>query len=279
MPRQVSGRGVRSGRFKANDASAGLSILTVPAQQTYRVINGSDDPFEVVVGAAAAVPVQAGASYDFTTNAVVTVKIVSDKSVQGVYERLNSDGDVRPGRFVTEAAPAAAIELVGTVPTNTAYRVINATPPRENGTLVPISLQIDANANQFSLAPECSLDVAATTRIAVIAADNILGSYEFLNGRAGVKSGRFKWKDGGTATEKVIIDFTGAAVEHVYRVVNAGRTVFDIKGNAAAPLATVRRDQSFDFYVSNATNPKVSIVGRANKQVQGIVEYLGRAVP
>jgi hypothetical protein len=133
------------------------------------------------------------------------------------------------------------------------------------------------------LKPRYSIDLAVGSAVLITGSEGaeVEGIYEFLDGHAEVRSGRFNFK---FVTEFVqIIDFQGgfggSGDTAWYRIFNSGDKDLEVhrtKAPNGTPLKTLKPDQSFDFSVGRSTKDVFVRGTLANDQIEGIYEYLGK---
>jgi len=279
MPARKINQGIRSGRFKTLGAT-GAAIPIVKGESgglaSFRIHNSGDSNFRVDVATLSPELVRSGCSLDVLVkdDDTVTIRpIAGNPPFQGNYDLIEAGSDCRAGRF----------EANGTIILNQPgiYRLING---GDNPIVVSggVTGNVPKNSSlDFSVAAVSSDEVTST---------NIQGVYERLDTRSTVRSGRFKYtvqdSGGGTAVVLPVIDLRAALTTpldglHRYRIINAGKTQLRIKSSADgtnwSDIATVQRDQSFDFQMSNAKNTIIGVVDAVSVTISGVIDYLGLA--
>lgn len=284
MPGRKAPSGIRSGRFKGPDPAQ--AIISTVGPQNYRVFNTGDDKFTVVINpgntrivvrkqCSADIRVPASSSVvitDFDDPVMPAEPATPPEKIEGVYDLIGAEVAVRSGRFKSKLSNSKPIELIKRRAA-ILYRVFNTGERafyfnEDTTTAVP---------------PKCSRDLALNSNaIFKIKSANdqlISGVYDSLDETGPIRSGRFEFTEQNPAIEHLLIDLSSADGDYVYRVTNAGDEPFDVYAPGAVKLATLKRNQSFDFQISSdsAANLKITVKGAANKTITGIYDFLGTA--
>jgi hypothetical protein len=105
----------RSGRFTGDASGTGITILQGiqgSEKRFYRIFNSGQDPFEVHGGGKGATTLGPTFSLDVIVNGDVVIKTASAGTVEGIYDRLDTAGSVRSGRFNLKKAPTTNHKII-----------------------------------------------------------------------------------------------------------------------------------------------------------------------
>ena len=279
MPARKKQSGVRSGRFKIPAATEGsLIIPKTKSAALYRIYNGGEPGFEVELCLPNGNPATPRVKYPVAKNGSVDLQVAANRTlkivklnladdVEGIYESLDAQRDLRSGRFkiAAVAAPVPTKIIVGV--SGRIYRVLNS------GTnAITISGSVSA---PIPVLQNCSSDVYvdnADVAVAGLANQAIQGVYDQLSDDAAVRSGRFR----GTVNTK-IIDFSASNGQgkYSYRIYNSGSNPFNVVAtDSATTLATVTPNNSVDIEV-NSANQTIEAQTANAALIDGAYEFLG----
>ncbi|MCA9055338.1 MAG: hypothetical protein KDA75_15965 [Planctomycetaceae bacterium] len=134
-PRTTQTAQIRSGRFKTDNATSPLVIISGRSSAFYRIFNTGTNAFKVLNGVATTV--EEGGSVDVVVRQGETVRISTDSvaAIEGVYELVKDNLNVRSGHFQvvtdTDSNDRRIIDLRpggggGGGPASAYYRVYNS---------------------------------------------------------------------------------------------------------------------------------------------------------
>ncbi|AMV18837.1 hypothetical protein [Planctomyces sp. SH-PL14] len=115
MPARKLVEGPRGGRFRTNTT---IPLVFGREGARYRIFNTGDAPFDVTtannaMGNPILVSILNGCSIDLLIkDAAIGLKVVPSGNAEGVYEIIQPDAEIRPGRLKVRQASAATEQLV-----------------------------------------------------------------------------------------------------------------------------------------------------------------------
>ncbi|MCA8995573.1 MAG: hypothetical protein KDA80_01250 [Planctomycetaceae bacterium] len=274
----------RNGRFQRPSGTAGGEFPIVVAGKdadVYRVFNSGDIDFVVKYkknNTPEEVTVQPRCAVDVTLEGDLKISfagpIPANQQLEGIYDLVGSDREVRSGRFKAFINDTNPLEVVVGKSNDFYYRILNS-----GDNAFDVITKSGANPTTVAtLAPTLSLDVTLqrTLTISTNSTDDILveGIYETL-GAESTRNGRFK----GTWLKAVplkIVDFSqGSAPSAFYRLFNSGENDIVVVLDTGVEH-TLPPDQSIDVKADKSGSETIFVYSTAvAKPIEGIYQFLG----
>lgn len=242
---------IRNGRF-VSDGTATIKIVDERVG-VYRIFNSGANPFSIESDTVGSFVVALESSVDLPAT---TLNVATGSSLEGIYQMIDGDEDLRSGKFRSEVGTNVTISAVPGV-----YRVLNSSPTAE--------LKVyDDTRLITTLKPTFSIDVKIDDSLKIEGAGTgaVSGIYDRLDIFGAARSGRFRfhYKFDGTGKPvnpgypHLISDLSNdsATAGTWYRIFNSGQEDIYLsagpKADNLTPVATIKPNNSFDFKAKKA---------------------------